>query len=861
MSVDRLFNRSYLSVAALATATLMLESTLTRFLAVAQFYHFAFLVISLALLGFGASGSILFLLPMNQKQRQSSEMEDETGDDGYLVFAGVGFAVSVAIAYVIINLLPFDSYSIAWEKKQISYFILYYLALTLPFLSAGFGIGASLSASGKETHLVYAANLFGSGMGALIAPLGMWLAGVPGGILLSGLVGLLPAILAPAQFIKPSIRIRNIVVLPWRMGSFLILGFGFIGFILLTVNNWGDQAILGMAISPYKGLAQAKLYPGSQIIYGKWNAISRLDVISNAGTRMLPGLSYTYPDNPPLQNGLSQDAEASQPISLVSPDLFKAGDYLPEALAFKLRPDANTLALEPSGGLGVLQALSGGSSEVTAVISNPLIVHALERTNPGNNVYLDPRLKLITETARVFTRKDKSYYDIIFQPLTESYRPVTSGAYSLTEFYDLTVEAFSSILAHLTPDGLYVTTRWLQTPPSESLRVVTTLIDALKSNGISDPAESIVAYRGIQTMTILVRLDQWSEAELQEIKRFSEDRRYDLVWMPNINLEQTNRYNVLPEPVYYESIKALLNPLTGEAFIDNYPFAISSATDDKPFFFNFFTWKQTPELLATLGHTWQPFGGSGYFLLLALLGFVIVFSVILIGVPLLLSHWQEFWKNGSTRGHSGEKEKTKRRSVNKLRVILFFGLLGLAFLFVEIPLIQRWILLLGHPTYAFTIVVLALLSFSGIGSMVTRSEWLPVRWAFGLLVLLTMITPWSMLPLADQILGWSFLGRAVMAGLSLAPLGILMGLPFPLGLSWLELQAPHLISWAWAINGCASVISAVLAAILSLSYGFTIVLLLGAVAYAGAFIVLPFNSSFNEYQLAEQNGPVRGWSH
>jgi len=860
MKVSRLLHRSNLSVAALAAATLMLESTLTRFLAVAQYYHFAFLVVSLALMGFGASGTLLFVMPVIRKHLQLTEKWDENGNDSYLVFAGAGFAGSVAVAYVIINLLPFDSYSIAWERRQIFYFIIYYLALTLPFLSAGFGIGAALSASGKESNLVYAANLFGSGIGALMAPLAMWLAGVPGAILLSGLVGLLAAGFSPIPLIKIPLRIGEKKVTTWRWGLLGMLASGLIGFLLLSAINLGDHAILGIVISPYKGLAQARRYPGSQVIYGKWNAISRLDVITNAGTRLLPGLSYTYPGNPPPQNGLSQDAETSQPISMVSPDSFEAGAYLPEALAFTLRPDADALVLEPAGGLGVLQALSEGSEKVTAVISNPLIFQALEHTSPGNDIYVDPRVHLVTETARVFGRRDKSRYDIVFLPLTESYWPVTSGAYSLTESYNLTVEAFSNYLARLAPHGLLVTTRWLQTPPSESLRVVTTLIAALEKNGIKKPGEAIVAYRGIQTMTILVQPDKWSEIELQAVDKFTEDRRYDLVWTPSIKPGQTNRYNRLPEPVYYESMMTLLNPLSRAAFIDNYPFAIAPPTDDKPFFFNFFTWKQTPELLATLGHTWQPFGGSGYLLLWALLGFVIVFSSVLIGGPLLISRLNESKKINSGGNYFGEKEKIDAQAASSLRVLLFFGLLGLAFLFVEIPLIQRWILLLGHPTYAFTIVVLALLSFSGIGSLVGRSERLPIRAAFGLLVLLALLTPWSVLRLGDEILGWPFLGRAVVAVLSLAPLGTLMGLPFPLGLAWLENKAPQLIPWAWAVNGCASVISAVLAAILALSYGFTLVLLLGAGAYAGAFIALPLKWSVNDHQLAEQSEPLRGSS-
>ena len=175
----------------------------------------------------------------------------------------------------------------------------------------------------------------------------------------------------------------------------------------------------------------------------------------------------------------------------------------------------------------------------------------------------------------------------------------------------------------------------------------------------------------------------------------------------------------------------------------------------------------------------------------------------------------------------------------RLRAFFYFALLGVAFLFVEIPLIQRWILLLGHPTYAFTGVVLTLLLFSGLGSLLARRSWLPRRGALAILVALALLTPVLVDLLAAGTLGLPLPVRVGLAMLSLAPLGVLMGLPFPLGLVWLEeVQAPQLVPWSWAINGCASVVASVLAAILGLSYGFTTVLGLGAGAYAAAGVVL-----------------------
>ena len=809
------FYRQAFRVGALAGASLLLEGGLTRLLAVAQFYHFAFLVVSLALLGFGASGSLLTAFPsladltagMEEGHRRLTRAEMT------LIFSGWAFATSVGLAYLVANLLPFDSYSIAWERKQILFFGIYYLGLALPFLFAGLGIGSALAAHRGRSHLIYAANLLGSGVGALLAPLALWLGGVPGAVLASALMGLLGAVGGGVG--------RRAIWDGLARGIFIA---GLVAFAALSWGNLGDTAGLGMNLSPYKGLAQALRYPGSHRLFGRWNSVSRLDVIADAGTRQLPGLSYTYAGIPPPQHGLSLDADALQPISLVDPASFEAAAYLPEALAFQLRPGAKTMVLGPGGGLGVLQALAGGASQVTAVVDNPLIGLAVSQTAPQADIYSGPRVSTVYETERVFLRRTHDSYDLIFVPLTDAYRPVTSGAYSLSETYDLTVEAFMDMLVRLSPDGVLVISRWLQTPPSESLRLIATLVEAMQRRGLSNPGQLLVAYRGIQTMTVLAAPRGWEAAELATLREFTTEKRFDLVWAPDILASETNRFNRLPESSYFQEAQKLLTTGDREAYYSTYPFAITPPSDNQPFFFHFFRWGQTPELLATLGRTWQPFGGSGYFVLLALLVLVVLLSLVLILGPLALT---SSVRRASTAGVS-----------TRGRALTYFTLLGLAFLFIEIPLIQRWILLLGHPTYAFTVVVFALLASSGAGSALARSERLPKRILFAALLLAATLVPWSVDRLSEAALGWPALMRAGLATFSLVPLGALMGLPFPLGLGWLEDEAPDLVPWAWAVNGCASVIASVLAAILALSYGFTLVLLLGALAYAVASLTL-----------------------
>ena len=289
------------SVAALAAATLLLESTLIRLLAVAQFYHFAFLVVSLALLGFGASGTLLSISARLQKITPLT----------LLALCGTCFSISAILAYGTVNLLPFDSYSIAWDRRQILYFGIYYLILTLPFVCGGLGIAVGLTSGGKHSHIVYAANLLGSAVGVLLAPLAFWVSGVPGAVILSCLIGLTPML-----YQGKSIRIS---------ASTAMMA-GLIAFGLLCFSNLDGHAILGMTISPYKGLSYAHQYPGSVTRFSQWNAFSYVELLSNAGTRVLPGLSYMVPDVPiPEQIGISIDADSLLPVTLVKPEEFTAG--------------------------------------------------------------------------------------------------------------------------------------------------------------------------------------------------------------------------------------------------------------------------------------------------------------------------------------------------------------------------------------------------------------------------------------------------------------------------------------------------------------------------------------------------------
>jgi hypothetical protein len=860
----------YLGIFLLSMASLAFEITLTRVFSVAQWYHFAFMTVSIALLGFGASGSFLALFPSLAsgphptpgpsplpKAQERGGGVGQVGNLSHLL--AVLFALSIVGSYLIINYIPFDSYRIAWERRQLLYLAIYYLSLALPFFFSGLIMGALLAAQPARASTLYASNLAGSALGCLAAVAALPFLGGAGTVMLSAFVGWLavaafawprrPLVLSPPSFVlRPSSSV------PTPITYLLVL-------IVLLAFTLSPSGFLDIRLSPYKGLSYALQYPGAEIVFSRWNAFSRIDVVRSGGIHSAPGLSLAYLGSPPPQLGLFTDGENLSPITATDweeAELREFIGYLPTSLPYRLLPGAEVLVIEPKGGLDVLTALENGAASVVAVESNPLVVEAvrdsfqdrwlssdLGRVAKGvsrpayqnlGGIYQDARVKVMTEEGRSYVRRMGQKYDVIQLSLADSYRPVTSGAYSLSENYLYTQEAFADYLAHLNEGGLLVVSRWLQLPPSETLRVGALAVTALERSGVPHPERRLIAIRSMRTALLLVKNGEFSAKEIEAVRDFCEENKFDLVYYPGIQPAEANRYNVLPEPSYYQAFQDLLSTenRARSHFYADYAFDVSPPKDDRPFFFHFFKWSQTPAILQTFGQTWQPFGGSGYFVLVALLILALLASAVLILLPLLFQR-----RLPTAPSSGGKKEAVDYKSTasgERVRVFFYFALLGLGYLFVEIPLMQRFILFLGHPIYAFATTLFALLLFSGLGSMICPR--LSLLKMLIVLFLTILLYPLLLPQLFQLLLGQSFALRLLASVLSLAPLGFLMGIPFPGGIALLDRLAPDLIPWAWGINGCLSVLASILSTMLAISFGFSWVLVAASLAYAGGAVVI-----------------------
>jgi len=789
----------------LSAATLAYEINLSRLFSVAQFYHFAFMIVSIALLGFGASGTFLALLPGLERLQPALILR-------WLSLATGG---SMLAAYLLINAFPFDSFSIAWDRRQVFILILDYLALALPFFCCGLAVSQLLAAFPQNAGRTYALNLFGSACGCALALWGPELSGGEGMVAFSSGLAALGALVAHLDQNRRGERLSPRLINLALAASLVALAVFQVGWRALgrPSGGWFE-----LRLSPYKALSYALQHPGAQVIYSRWNAFSRIDLVRSASIHSFPGLSYRFLQPLPVQDGILVDGDDLSPLLQPGADTTFAS-YLASSVAYRLKPDARVLILEPRGGRDIVAALALGARSVTAVEVNPLIVEA------AAHIYRQPGVTVVIESERSYLRAAAEQFDLIVRSLTTSYHPVRSGAYSLSENYRYTIEAFLDALAHLQPDGILVVDRWLQSPPSECLRAFALAVTALERSGY-DPAQQIVALRGYNTATLLIKKQPFNPDELSLVRQFAAERAFDLIYAPDVRPDEVNQYNILPEPVYYQAFVELLQTKPRQAFYRNYQYDVSPPDDDRPFFGHYFKWSQAPQVLAEFGKTWQPFGGAGYFVLLALLGVSLLLSTALILLPVVFVRL----RRRSARG-SGWKP------------FFYFAMIGLAYLLVEIPLIQRFILYLGQPAYAMTAVLFSLLLFSGLGSRLSSA--IPARLALGLLILFALSTPWILPRLLSLTLGFRLSLRLAIAILTLAPLGFLMGIPFPAGIRWLTRRYPQqslathfLIPWVWAVNGTFSVVASVLAALLALTFGYSWVLMAGVMCYAGAWLMV-----------------------
>ena len=426
--------------------------------------------------------------------------------------------------------------------------------------------------------------------------------------------------------------------------------------------------------------------------------------------------------------------------------------------------------------------------------------------------------------ARGFVTGRFDEYDLVQLALLDSFGASSAGLYSLSENYLYTVEALGEILDTLRPGGILAITRWIKLPPRDGLKIFATAAAALERAGVAEPGQQMVMIRGWNTSTLLLSNRVFSPHRIERVREFSNQRWFDVVHYPGIQAGEANRYNQLQQAWYFNAARELLGA-EREQFFADYKFNIRPSTDNRPYFFHFLKWRTLPEIFSLRGQGGLPLLEQGYLILIVTLAQAALASLVLILLPLWLG-----------------KDKAKEVSGGRWRVVVYFFTIGISFMLIEIAFIQKFILFLSHPLYAVAVVLSAFLVFAGLGSAISERWSAPVSRPVAGIVFIALVYLFLLPPLFQWLMPLHDISKILVSAVLIAPLAFLMGMPFPLGLSRVAHHSAALIPWAWGINGCASVLSAIFATILAIHAGFIAVVLLAIVLYILAAITLAESS-------------------
>jgi len=775
-----------------SAALIAYEILLFKLFAIRYWHHFAALIVSIALIGFGASGTFIFLF------RRRLEGRFRT----VLYLAPFLMVLSVWGNLFLGGRIAFNPLMIIWQPREALGLFALSLVLLVPFFIGAVCVGLSLAVCTGEIHKIYFANLAGSGAGGLPVLLSFLHLGPHEIILVISLIVLCATFAAAGSRAR---IITSAIALPAMIPLYLLLLHG-----------------RPVEMSAFKDLSVARSQAGARIEAEAFGPLGLVTVLDSPAYHYLPDLSLNCPSDLPEQKGLFLNGNMAGAINGAGGDM-RFMEWRTTSLPYRLLDRPSVLVIGGGGGSEIVNARHHGAREISVVEMNRAIVRLMQgryRAFSGN-LYDPARTRILVEDGRGYLERTEQRFDLIQMSLLESMESASAGVYSLNENYLFTTEALKTALDRLTPGGILCISRWIKNPPRDSIKITATAIAAL---GPEEAAGSLVVIRSWQTATILVRKGAFTTEQIETVREFCRERLFDPCYYPGIAREETNIVNRLDDSYFFDTAARLLSG-EGERFYDAYPFFVRPATDDRPFFSHTFKNDVIEQYLIPHGRVSIPLIDWGYILLWTALGILVILSLLLILLPIGTT-------GGTARG--------------KLPVFIYFGALGLAYMFLEMSFLQQFIRYLYDPVFSAAVVIGSFLVYSGIGSLLAgkigagkeRQVMIAVLWiaavAVGYLA-------------ADRLLQGALFSlplgmRMAVCSLLIAPLALPMGIPFPAGLDRLSGTSETLVPWAWGINGFLSVIGASAAVLFAIEWGFRSVVFaalalyfLAAAVYGGWF--------------------------
>jgi len=748
-----------------SSALLSLEISLMRVLKVEGFGNFTYGAIALALTGFGTSGTLISLFRERVVNREWELFFGATC--GFIFFLGAGFFLSSKVV--------FDPLVIVWDRSQIIRLVLRYIFYALPFTAGSAAVICAFLV--MKSGRAYFFNLTGSSFGIAVTILSMYVLRPDRILAVSLCLGIFSLIMYMVQ--KPG-------ELGQAPALLLTVAFGSVaaGCIFFFAGE--------IKILPYKGEQLALNLPDARVVHSRVSPYGSLDVVESKKLRIAPGLSYLFNNRLPEQHGLFIDGDLLSAIDRIQPD--RLPDYLRyqvQSAAYILHKNPRVLIAGLGGGIPVERAFVNGAANITVCEENPFLQDILTRDFSGfnNSFFNRERVNFNNTDVRSFIKTGKSQFDIIDIPVAAGSLQTVGGIYSADTNYLLTVEAFCDYLGGIGKDGLVAASLPLKQPPRNLLKLTATAKEALSREHL-DVTENLVVLRSWQFGTVLVKKVPFSDPEIRKIKSFCSRMAFDLVFYPGIKPEEANRFNIVQDAAYYKNILRILKP--GPPFFTNYLFNIRPPTDNRPYFSYFFRPGKIPYLFKTTGKKWLFVAEGGYIVLFAtFVATVIIAGVFIMLPPVIIRHKTE---------------------AGRSKVVLYFSLIAVGYMFIEILLMQKFAKFIANPLYSNSTIIAALLVFSGAGSYFS-DRLKDNKRQKALLCITAFITAYFLCILffGDRffllIVRASMVLKLGMAVLLTLPAGFFMGFYFPAGLSVLRGGPAYTLPWAWSVNGFFSVVS------------------------------------------------------
>lgn len=777
-------SRIYLIVFSASVCSLAFEITLTRIFSISLWYHFAFMAISIAMLGLGLSGTVLSLFP---RASQISRI------DIYLILQGI----SMVFGYLLTNQIPFDPVRFQWAKIQFLYIGCYYLILLLPFFFTGLIIATAFQSLSNKSGTLYAADLLGAGIGSV------------------GILFLLHHLSPEHSLFLLTLSIFLLSIWLGRKKQKVIAA---AGILFLATLIFLAPDFMKIRISPYKELSLALRYPGALHLNTFHNAFSRVDIFKSPAIRYAPGLSLKYQQALPEQIGCSTDGDQLVALTgIQDKSRFDFLSFLPSALVYEIGHPGDVLIIDPRGGLPVLMARHYHANHIQKVESNSLLVELMQNhyNDYSGHIYAQNTSKGL---GRTWLKSHSCKYDIIDISLMSS---IPSGVAGLSEDYRFTVEAFREYWSHLKKDGFLSLSLYILPPPRHALRLLTTLVEALRDSGINRPDQHLIAIRSWGSISLVIKRSPLKSGDIAQARDFAGHQMFDMIAYPGITSSDSNVFIKSAENFFFNAFSQIMDSSKRDNFIETYIFDISPVYDDQPFFHYFLKFKNIKDIYRVTGQKWDFFIREGYLLPIILIQ-VVLLSLILIALPALI-RTRKTLKSGPQK--------------NKMPILIYFSLLGMGFMFVEIVLIQKLMLLLTDPLMAISAGLTSVLIGAGIGGFLS-STFKHLQKPYSILVLPPLIILYVyLLPIISKtFVHWPLALKFPLIALIILPIGIFLGIPFPSGMKILGKTQQNLIPWAWTVNSCLAVATPILTILIGLSYGFNSILWIGAVIYLLAFI-------------------------